>query len=88
MATKFNVTAIPTMLLVGKDGKIVATNARGEELGRQLAKLLGDDADKAAGEKPAGDKPAEEKKPAELKPEKAKPIEKIGREEAELDKAR
>ena len=56
-------------------------------VGRQLAKLLGDDADKT-GEKPAGDKPAEEKKPAELKPEKAKPIEKIGREEAELDKAR
>jgi hypothetical protein len=38
------VTAIPQVILVDKDGKVVSTNARGEELGALLNELLGDSA--------------------------------------------
>ena len=41
MAAKFGITAIPSMILVGKDGKIVAQNARGPGLAKALEKLLG-----------------------------------------------
>ena len=40
LAKKFNVNAIPMMLLLGKDGKIISTKARGEELTKLLEKLL------------------------------------------------
>ncbi len=41
MADKFGVTSIPTMFLVGKDGKVVSVEARGEALEPLLIKLLG-----------------------------------------------
>lgn len=40
MAAKFGVQAIPSMILVGKDGKIASLNARGEALGPMLEELL------------------------------------------------
>ncbi|HET6880531.1 MAG TPA: TlpA disulfide reductase family protein, partial [Pirellulales bacterium] len=40
-ATHYGVNAIPTMLLVGRDGKVVSIRARGEELTRLLADLIG-----------------------------------------------
>jgi hypothetical protein len=49
-ARHYGVNAIPTMLLVGRDGKVVSIRARGEELKRLLADLIGP-ADEAA-EKP------------------------------------
>ena len=40
MAVKFGIRAIPTMILVGKDGKIVALNVRGERLGPAIQAAL------------------------------------------------
>jgi thiol-disulfide isomerase/thioredoxin len=40
-ADYYGVMGIPTMILVGKDGKVVSTKARGEELNKQLEALLG-----------------------------------------------
>ena len=40
MAHKFGISGIPAFVLVGKDGKVVAVNCRGNELGMQLAKLF------------------------------------------------
>lgn len=40
-ARYYGVFGIPTMFLVGKDGKVVSTSARGEELDRLLADLIG-----------------------------------------------
>lgn len=40
-AKYYGVMGIPTMVLVGKDGKVVSTTARGERLNEQLEKLLG-----------------------------------------------
>ncbi len=37
----YGVMGIPTMILVGKDGKVLSTNAHGEVLNRHLEKLLG-----------------------------------------------
>jgi thiol-disulfide isomerase/thioredoxin len=37
----YGIMAIPTMVLVGKDGKVVSLNARGEKLKQELTKLLG-----------------------------------------------
>jgi thiol-disulfide isomerase/thioredoxin len=51
----YGITGIPTAILVGKDGKVVNMNARGEVLGTELERLLGPPA-----EKPADDKAAEE----------------------------
>ncbi len=41
MAEFYGVNAIPTVILVGKDGRVVDLNARGEKLGKLLAELLG-----------------------------------------------
>jgi peroxiredoxin len=41
MASKFQVRGLPTFILVGKDGKVVALHCRGESLGQQLERLLG-----------------------------------------------
>jgi len=41
IANYYGVMAIPTVILVDKEGKVVTLNARGDELGRQLEMLLG-----------------------------------------------
>jgi thiol-disulfide isomerase/thioredoxin len=41
MSRKYGVTAIPQVILVDKEGKVVSTNARGEALGKMLDELLG-----------------------------------------------
>ena len=42
MADKYGIVAYPTTALVGRDGKVIKLNVRGEELGEELAKLFGD----------------------------------------------
>lgn len=42
MAKKYGVRAIPAPILIGRDGKVVSTDARGLKLAEQLEKLLGD----------------------------------------------
>ncbi len=37
----YGITSIPTVILIGADGKVLSTHARGEELGRLLAEALG-----------------------------------------------
>ena len=67
MSDRYGVFSIPTMVLIGADGKVVAMNPRGPQLGQELEKLLGP----AEAKKPAeAQKPAEVKKPAEAKKEK------------------
>lgn len=44
MANYYGVNGIPTVILVDQEGKVVSLNARGPELGRLLAKLLGEPA--------------------------------------------
>jgi thiol-disulfide isomerase/thioredoxin len=39
-AEKYSVQGVPTMLLVGKDGKVIATETRGEVLEEKLAELF------------------------------------------------
>jgi hypothetical protein len=82
MAVKYAVTAIPATMLVGRDGKVIAKNLRGEALAQRLAELLGegDEApskDKPATDTPADDKPADDKqaddKPASDTPSDDKP---------------
>jgi len=41
VATHYGIMGIPTVILVDKEGKVVSTRARGPELGRLLAELLG-----------------------------------------------
>jgi len=41
MATYYGIFVIPQMILVGKDGKVLALNIRGEQLGKKLEELLG-----------------------------------------------
>lgn len=41
MAQKYGVMAIPQMILVGRDGNVVATNVRGHNLPEYLEKLIG-----------------------------------------------
>jgi len=63
-AEYYGVMGIPTMILVGADGKVVSTQARGEALFELLEKLLGPP-------KPAGGaKPAEGAKPEGTKEQK------------------
>jgi hypothetical protein len=37
----YGVTAIPTMILIGKDGKVITDNARGPVLKKALADIYG-----------------------------------------------
>ena len=62
IAQKYNVRAIPTVLLVGKDGKVITANARGAALEQQLEKLLGDGAEGGEKDKAPAEKKNEEKK--------------------------
>ena len=55
MAVKYGITGIPTAILVGKDGKVVNMNARGDVLGEELEKLLGPPAEKKAEKKETED---------------------------------
>lgn len=41
LALEYTITGIPAMFLLGKDGKLVSTNARGEKLGAEVRRLLG-----------------------------------------------
>jgi hypothetical protein len=41
MAVKYGINAIPRVMLVGKDGRVVSTSARGPALAEMLEKLLG-----------------------------------------------
>jgi hypothetical protein len=40
MASKYNIRAIPTMILVGPDGKIIDPDCRGDRLNARLAELF------------------------------------------------
>ncbi len=57
-AKHYGIMGIPTVMLVDKEGKVVSLNARGPELGKLLAKLIGpakdDDKTANATEKKAG----------------------------------
>lgn len=65
VATYYGVMGIPTVILVDKEGKVVSTRARGEELVRLLAEQLGPPPEQPA-EPAEGEKPAEgEEKPAD-----------------------
>jgi thiol-disulfide isomerase/thioredoxin len=77
MAEYYGIAGIPTVILVGRDGKVISTNARGPELGLLLAKQF--DPEKKTDEK----QPAVEKKEEEAaeKPEKKTAVKK--EEEAE-----
>ncbi|MEQ8785396.1 MAG: TlpA disulfide reductase family protein [Pirellulaceae bacterium] len=48
-ANYYGIMSIPQMMLVGRDGKVVSLQARGEELNRLLAELIGPP-EKASGE--------------------------------------
>jgi thiol-disulfide isomerase/thioredoxin len=52
MATKYGINAIPRVILIGKDGNVVSTNARGPKLAELLKELLGPPAE---GAETAGD---------------------------------
>jgi thiol-disulfide isomerase/thioredoxin len=41
MGDRYGIFSIPTMALIGADGKVVAMNPRGPQLGQELEKLLG-----------------------------------------------
>lgn len=41
MASKFGIRAIPTMLLIGKDGQVLDTDCRGDRLSAKLAEIFG-----------------------------------------------
>jgi thiol-disulfide isomerase/thioredoxin len=41
MASKYGVRAIPTMLLIGRDGRVLDANCRGERLAVKLAEIFG-----------------------------------------------
>lgn len=40
LATFYGISGIPTVILLGRDGKVITLNARGERLGEELAKLF------------------------------------------------
>ncbi len=40
LATYYGISGIPTVILIGRDGKVITLNARGEKLGEELDKLF------------------------------------------------
>ena len=49
LAEKYNIRAIPTTFLVGRDGQVIAQNLRGPALAERLAKLFADGEPPASG---------------------------------------
>ena len=41
MGAKYGIRGIPAFILIGKDGQVAAVNCRGQQLGKQLDRLLG-----------------------------------------------
>jgi thiol-disulfide isomerase/thioredoxin len=41
MASQYGIRGIPALVLLGKDGKVVAINCRGQQLGHELSRLIG-----------------------------------------------
>ncbi len=41
LSDRFGVEGIPAMLLVGRDGKVITLKARGDDLAKELERLLG-----------------------------------------------
>ncbi len=84
-ADYYGIMVIPTMILVGKDGKVISIEARGENLRNELEKLFGpmpekkkddkkDDAkDEKKGEDGAAKDNGNDAKESEKKPAEAKP---------------
>lgn len=70
MSVRYGVFGIPNVTLVGKDGKVIAMNPRGPELGERLAELLGNEPPATPAEA-SGDAAA--KKGEEAKQEEATP---------------
>lgn len=60
-AEYYGVMAYPTMILIGRDGKVLSKNARGEELNRLLEEQFGEAGDAAPGEEKPEEPPAEAK---------------------------
>jgi thiol-disulfide isomerase/thioredoxin len=69
MAAKYNVRAIPTAFLVGKDGRVITGNTRGPALEAAIEKALKGEA-KAEGESEEKDKEGDEKEGGTEKSEK------------------
>jgi thiol-disulfide isomerase/thioredoxin len=42
LAARYGITGIPTVILIGRDGKVITMDVRGEKLGAELAKLFKD----------------------------------------------
>ena len=42
MAQFYGISGIPQLILIGRDGNVISTNARGEKLGKRLAELFKD----------------------------------------------
>ena len=42
MATYYGISGIPTVVLIGRDGKVITLDARGEKLGEQLDVIFKD----------------------------------------------
>lgn len=42
MATYYGISGIPTVVLIGRDGKVITLDARGENLGEQLDVIFKD----------------------------------------------
>jgi thiol-disulfide isomerase/thioredoxin len=72
----YGVSSIPCMVLIGRDGKVISTEARGPELDRLLEEQFAE-AKPEEEKKPSAEekKEGEEKKPAEEKKEEPKPEE-------------
>jgi thiol-disulfide isomerase/thioredoxin len=41
LAAHYSITSIPTVILIGRDGRVITLNVRGEKLGEELDKLFG-----------------------------------------------
>jgi thiol-disulfide isomerase/thioredoxin len=65
LSTYYGIFAIPQMMLVGRDGKVLLLGIRGDQLGDELAKLLGP-AEKESKAPPKGERSSRDKSPKRL----------------------